>query len=235
MGPMRDFHQLFDTTSSTFTYVLADPTTREAVIIDPVDTHLEAYLRLFEREQLTLRYALETHAHADHVTSSGMLCQRTGAKAGAPVHCEILPADLQLEDGAEIRFGGETIRAAHTPGHTAGSMSYLWRECVFTGDTLLIGGCGRTDFQSGDAGALYDSVTGRLFALPDATRVYPAHDYQGRSVSTIGEEKRGNPRFAGKTRAQFIELMNALDLPTPRLLDVAVPANRRLGLDIQQA
>jgi sulfur dioxygenase len=235
MGPMRDFHQLFDTTSSTFTYLLADPTTREAVIIDPVDTHLDAYLRLLEREQLTLRYALETHAHADHVTSSGLLCQRTGAKAAAPVHCEILPADLQLEDGAEIHFGDETIRAVHTPGHTAGSMSYLWRECVLTGDALLIGGCGRTDFQSGDAGALYDSVTGRLFTLPDATRVYPAHDYQGRSVSSIGEEKRSNPRFAGKTREQFIQLMNSLDLPMPRLLDVAVSANRRLGLDIQQA
>ncbi len=232
---MREFHQLFDTTSSTFTYVLVAPETGEAVIIDPVDVHLDAYLRLFEREGLKLRYALETHAHADHVTSSGLLCQQTGAKAGAPVHCGILPADLQLEDGAEIRFGGETIRAIHTPGHTAGSMSYLWRDCAFTGDALFIGGCGRTDLQSGDAGMLYDSVTGRLFTLPDTTRVYPAHDYNGRTVSTIGEEKRGNPRFAGKSRDEFIRLMNALDLPTPRLLDVAVPANRRLGLDIQQA
>lgn len=232
---MRDFHQLFDTESSTFTYVLADPTTREAVIIDPVDTHLEAYLRLFEREGLVLRFALETHAHADHVTSAGLLCQRTGAKAGAPLQCGILPADLQLEDGTEIRFGSETIRAIHTPGHTAGSMSYRWRECVFTGDALLIGGCGRTDFQSGDAGTLYDSITGRLFTLPDATRVYPAHDYHGRTVSTIGEEKRGNPRLAGKTRAEFIGLMESLHLPKPRLLDVAVPANQRLGLDIQQA
>jgi sulfur dioxygenase len=232
---MRDFHQLFDTTSSTFTYLLAAPATGEAVIIDPVDSHLDAYLRLFERERLTLRYALETHAHADHVTSSGQLCQQTGAKAGAPVHCGILPADLQLEDGAEIRFGSETIRAVHTPGHTAGSMSYLWRECAFTGDTLLIAGCGRTDLQGGDAGMLYDSVTGRLFTLPDATRVYPAHDYQGRTVSTIGEEKRGNPRFAGRSRDEFIRLMDSLHLPKPRLLDIAVPANQRLGLDIQQA
>ncbi|HEV3239078.1 MAG TPA: MBL fold metallo-hydrolase [Casimicrobiaceae bacterium] len=232
---MRDFHQLFDTTSSTFTYLLVAPPTGEAVIIDPVDTHLDAYLRLFEREGLTLRYALETHAHADHVTSSGLLCLQTGAKAGAPVHCGILPADLQLEDGAEIHFGGETIRAIHTPGHTAGSMSYLWRECAFTGDALLIGGCGRTDFQSGDAGTLYDSVTGRLFSLPDTTRVYPAHDYHGRTVSTIGEEKRSNPRFAGKSRDEFVRLMDSLHLPTPRLLDVAVPANQRLGLDVQQA
>lgn len=232
---MREFHQLFDTTSSTFTYVLADPTVREAVIIDPVDSHFEAYLRLFEREALILRYALETHAHADHVTSSGPLCQRTGAKAAAPVHCGILPADLQLEDGATIRFGNETLLAVHTPGHTAGSMSYLWRDCVFTGDALLIGGCGRTDFQSGDAGALYDSVTGRLFTLPDATRVYPAHDYHGRTASTIGAEKRDNPRFVGRTREQFVRLMDSLDLPKPRLIDVAVPANQRLGLDIQQA
>jgi sulfur dioxygenase len=234
MKAMRDFHQLFDTTSSTFTYVLVDATTRAAVIIDPVDTHLDTYLRLLEREGLTLRYALETHAHADHVTSAGLLCQRTGAKSGAPVQCGIVSADLQLDDGAEIRFGGDTIRAVHTPGHTAGSMSYLWHECVFTGDALLIGGCGRTDFQSGDAGTLYDSVTGRLFTLPDATRVYPAHDYHGRTVSTIGEEKRCNPRFTGKTREEFIRLMGSLDLPKPRLLDVAVPANQRLGLDIQQ-
>ena len=230
----RDFHQLFDTTSSTFTYVLVDPRTREAVIIDPVDTHLDAYLRLFEREGLTLRYTLETHAHADHVTSAGLLCQRTDAKSAAPVQCGILPADLQLDDGATICFGDETVRALHTPGHTAGSMSYLWRDCVFTGDTLLIAGCGRTDFQSGDPGTLYDSITGRLFTLPEATRVYPAHDYHGRTVSTIGEEKRCNPRLARKTREEFVHLMNSLDLPKPRLLDVAVAANQRLGLDIQQ-
>ncbi len=184
---------------------------------------------------MTLRYTLETHAHADHVTSAGLLCQRTGAKSAAPVQCGILPADLQLDDGAAICFGDETIRALHTPGHTAGSMSYLWRDCVFTGDALLIAGCGRTDFQSGDPGTLYDSITGRLFTLPEATRVYPAHDYQGRTVSTIGEEKRCNPRLAGKTREEFVRLMNSLDLPKPRLLDVAVPANQRLGLDIQQA
>jgi len=232
---MRDFHQLFDATSSTFTYVLVDANTGDAVIIDPVDSHLDAYLRLLEREGLTLRYTLETHAHADHVTSAGLLCQRTGAKSAAPVQCGIVPAELQLDDGAEIRFGGETIRALHTPGHTAGSMTYRWRDCAFTGDALLIGGCGRTDFQSGDAGTLYDSVTTRLFTLPDATRVYPAHDYRGRTESTIGEEKRSNPRFVGKTREEFIALMNALDLPKPRMMDVAVPANRRLGLDIQQA
>lgn len=232
---MRDFHQLFDTTSSTFTYVIADPNTRDAVIIDPVDSHFQAYLQLFERDGLTLRYAVETHAHADHITSAGLLCERTGAKAAAPVHCGILPADLQLDHGSTIHFGSETLHAVHTPGHTAGSMSYLWRDCVFTGDALLIGGCGRTDFQSGDAGELYDSVTRRLFTLPDTTRVYPAHDYNGRTVSTIGTEKRDNARLAGKTREEFVRLMGSLDLPKPRLIDIAVPANQRLGLDIQQA
>lgn len=232
---MRDFHQLFDTTSSTFTYVIADPNTRDAVIIDPVDSHFQDYLQLFETEGLILRYAVETHAHADHITSAGLLCERTGAKAAAPVHCGILPADLQLDDGSIIQFGSETLRAVHTPGHTAGSMSYLWRDCVFTGDALLIGGCGRTDFQSGDAGELYDSVTRKLFTLPDTTRVYPAHDYNGHMVSTIGIEKRDNARLAGKTREEFVRLMGSLDLPKPRLIDIAVPANQRLGLDIQQA
>lgn len=232
---MDAFRQLFDTESSTFTYLLVDPQTRHAVIIDPVDTHLDDYLESIAREALTLDYVIETHAHADHVTSSGRLCQVTGAKAAAPVHCAILPADVQLDDGAEIRFGGELIRAVHTPGHTAGSMSYLWRDRAFTGDTLLIGGCGRTDFQDGDAGALYDSITGRLFTLPGETIVCPGHDYHGRTVSTIDEERRSNARLAGSSRADFILLMQALQLPKPRAIEANVAANRRLGLDVQQA
>ncbi len=232
---MEAFRQFFDTASSTFTYLLVDPVMRTAVIIDPVDTYLDDYLDVIAREGLTLAYVLETHAHADHVTSAGRLCQSTGAKAAAPVHCAILPADIQLEDGAEIRFGGELIRAIHTPGHTAGSMSYLWRDRVFTGDTLLIGGCGRTDFQDGDAGTLYDSITRRLFMLPSGTIVCPAHDYHGRTMSTIGEEQRTNPRLAGKSRADFIRIMEALHLPKPEAIDATVASNRRLGLDVQQA
>jgi sulfur dioxygenase len=223
--------QLFDAESSTFTYLLNVPGTREAVIIDPVDHHLERDLAHIERLGLTLVFVLETHAHADHVTSAGRLRERTGAKACVPSGCGIPPAEVQLSDGDVIRFGaGEEIAVLHTPGHTAGSMSYTWRGNVFTGDTLLINGCGRTDFQSGSAAALYDSVTQKLFALPEDTRVWPGHDYQGQSVSSIGWEKRHNARLANRSRDDFIALMDALHLPRPRLIDVAVPANRNLGM-----
>jgi glyoxylase-like metal-dependent hydrolase (beta-lactamase superfamily II) len=232
---MQDCHQLFDPVSSTYTYVLLDAGTRDAVMIDPVDSQFDAYSALIDRERLRVRYVLETHAHADHITGASLLRERTGAKAAAPLPCGIVAADLQLEDGAELRFGGETLRALHTPGHTAGSMSFRWRDAVFTGDALLIGGCGRTDFQSGDAGALYDSITKKLFSLPDETIVFPGHDYRGRTSSTIGAEKRDNPRLAGRSRDAFIELMSELRLPRPRLIDVAVPANQRLGQDVHEA
>jgi len=178
-----------------------------------------------------LRLILETHAHADHVTSAGRLRHLTGARAAVPSGCGIAPAELQLIEGDRIAFGSaETIDVLHTPGHTAGSMCYLWRGNLFTGDTLLIDGCGRTDFQGGSAAALYDSITRKLFALPDATRVWPGHDYKGQSVSTIGWEKGHNARLAGRSREDFIALMDGLDLPHPKLIDVAVPANRKLGL-----
>ena len=232
---MQDCHQFFDAESSTYTYVLVDPDSRDAVMIDPVDTQFDVYSALLDREGLRLRYVLETHTHADHITGSSLLRESTGAQAAAPLACGIVTADLQLEDGEALRFGGETIRALHTPGHTAGSMSYRWRDAVFTGDSLLIGGCGRTDFQSGDAGALFDSITQKLFALPDATTVYPGHDYKGRTSSTIGDEKRDNPRLARRTREAFIQLMSELRLPRPRMMDVAVPANLRSGQDVQEA
>lgn len=223
--------QLFDVESSTYTYILNVPGSRDAVIIDPVDHNLERDLAHIERLGLKLAYVLETHAHADHVTSAGKLRELTGAKACVPSGCGIPPAEVQLNDGDVIRFGdNEELYVLHTPGHTAGSMSYLWRGNVFTGDTLLINGCGRTDFQSGSAEALYDSVTQKLFRLPDDTRMWPGHDYKGQSVSTIGWEKRHNPRLAGRSRAEFVELMAHLDLPRPKLIDVAVPANRNLGL-----
>lgn len=223
--------QLFDTESSTFTYILAAPGENEAVIVDPVERHWERDLKHLERLNLKLRYVLETHAHADHVTSAGKLCQMTGASAAVPSGCGIAPAEVQLNDGDVIRFGkDEEIHVLHTPGHTAGSMSYTWRGNVFTGDTLLIDGCGRTDFQSGSADALYDSVTGKLFTLPDDTRMWPGHDYKGQQVSTIGWEKLHNARLAGRSRGDFAKLMAGLDLPKPKLIDVAVPANQNLGL-----
>jgi sulfur dioxygenase len=223
--------QLFDTESSTFTYILAVPGQSEAVLIDPVERHWERDLQHLERLNLKLAYVLETHAHADHVTSAGKLCQVTGAKAAVPSGCGIGPAEVQLHDGDVIRFGnGEQLQVLHTPGHTAGSMSYVWRGNVFTGDTLLINGCGRTDFQSGSAEALYDSVMGKLFALPENTLMWPGHDYKGQQVSTIGWEKLHNARLANRSREDFVALMAKLDLPKPKLIDVAVPANQNLGL-----
>lgn len=180
---------------------------------------------------LKLAYVLETHAHADHVTSAGKLCQQTGAKAAVPAGYGIAGAELQLRDGDTVPFGeDEKIQVLHTPGHTAGSMSFLWHGNVFAGDTLLIDGCGRTDFQSGSAKTLYHSVHEKLFSLPESTLVWPGHDYKGRSVSTVGWEKAHNSRLVGLTEAGFIALMDKLGLPEPRLIDIAVPPNQVLGL-----
>lgn len=222
--------QLFDQASSTYTYLLFDQATREALIIDPVDDQLERDLAVLREHGLTLAWSVETHAHADHITSAALLAEHTGARTAAPAGCGIGTAAVQLQDGDTLRFGGETLRALHTPGHTAGSTSYLWRSNVFTGDTLLIDGCGRTDFQSGSAADLYRSLTQVLFALPDETVVWPAHDYKGRTQSTIGQERRSNARVAGKTLQQFEATMQALNLPRPRRIDEAVPANLASGL-----
>ncbi len=222
--------QLFDPASSTYTYVLFDEASREALIIDPVDDQIARDLAVLREYGLKLVWTVETHAHADHITSAGQLAELAGAKTAAPLGCGIGTAGVQLADGDTLRFGGETLLALHTPGHTAGSMSFVWRDHVFTGDTLLINGCGRTDFQSGSASALYHSITRVLFALPDATTVWPGHDYQGRSHSSIGGEKTGNARVAGKTEAEFVAIMDALNLPRPRRIDEAVPANLTSGL-----
>lgn len=234
--------QLFDPASGTCTYVLFDALTREALIIDPVDTQIERDLRVLREMGLRLRLIVETHAHADHITSAGALAEHTGARTAAPSGCRVLPAAIQLVDGDVLSFGGESLRAVHTPGHTAGSMSFLWRHHVFTGDTLLIDGCGRSDFQSGDAGALYGSITRVLFALPDDTVVWPGHDYKGRTHSSIGAERATNARVTEpvpgapegtrqmRSREAFIELMGQLNLPTPRRMAEAVPANLVLGL-----
>ena len=222
--------QLFDPASSTYTYVLFDQTSRDAVIIDPVDEQLERDLATLREYGLKLVWAVETHAHADHITSAGNLAELAGARTAAPQGCGIGTAGVQLQHGDSLPFGSETLKALHTPGHTAGSMSFVWRDHVFTGDTLLINGCGRTDFQSGSASDLYHSLTEVLFALPDDTTVWPGHDYQGRSHSTIGQEKSGNPRIAGKSEAEFVAIMAALDLPKPKRIDEAVPANLTSGI-----
>ena len=227
----HELHQLFDPESSTFTYVLVDRESRDAIIVDSVDEHFDRDVGLLARLGLRLRYVVETHTHADHITAAGRLREATGALAAAPFKCGISPADLQLAHGDKLAFGaGEEVIAIHTPGHTSGSTCYLWRGNVLTGDTLLIEGCGRTDFQSGDAGSLFDAVHERLFTLPDDTRVWPAHDYRGKTVSTIGHEKRHNARLVGRDRAAFIELMANLQLPKPKMIDVAVPANLQLGI-----
>lgn len=222
--------QLFDTATGTYTYVLHDAISREAIIIDPVDTQIERDLQVLRDQGLKLVWALETHAHADHITSAAQLAELAGAKTTAPAACGIATASVQLRDGDTLSFGSESIRALHTPGHTAGSMCFVWRDHVFTGDTLLINGCGRTDFQSGSAEALYHSLTEVLFKLPDHTTVWPGHDYQGRTHSSIGQEKAGNARVAGKSLQDFVAIMDALKLPPPKRLDEAVPANLHSGL-----
>jgi sulfur dioxygenase len=231
--------QLFDESSSTFTYLIFDENTRDAVIIDPVDEQLGRDLGVLKQYGLRLKYVMETHAHADHITSAAALIEHTGAIAATPMFCNVLPAAIQLKDGDVLEFGSERIEALHTSGHTAGSMSFVWHNAkgshVFTGDTLLISGCGRTDFQSGSALALYDSITLILFKLPDDTNVWPAHDYKGQLKSSIGYEKQHNPRLNDeygnrRSKEDFVALMSKLNLPKPRLIDQAVPANMILGV-----
>jgi glyoxylase-like metal-dependent hydrolase (beta-lactamase superfamily II)/rhodanese-related sulfurtransferase len=223
------FKQLFDPASSTLTYLIADDTAHEAVLIDPVIDQVEREVRLLREHGLKLKYTLETHVHADHVTAAHALKQATGAHTAVSRDCNAQGYDKLLQDGDVILFGHEEILAIATPGHTPGSTSYLWRDRVFTGDTLLIGGCGRTDFQNGSAAALWTSITETLFALDEQTLVYPAHDYKGRRVSSIGEEQRFNARVAGKTREEFLSIMNNLNLPMPSRIQEAVPANLEGG------
>jgi glyoxylase-like metal-dependent hydrolase (beta-lactamase superfamily II)/rhodanese-related sulfurtransferase len=226
--------QLFDTASSTYTYVVYDAQSLEAVIIDPVDTQLERDQKTIQSLGLKLKWALETHAHADHITSAGLLAEHLGAQTAAPEGCHIGTAAVQLIDGQMIPFGAFVLKALHTPGHTGGSMCFFVNadqaSHVFTGDTLLIGGCGRTDFQSGSAKDMFNSLTNILFKLPASTTVWPGHDYQGRTHSSIGHEMQHNQRVAGKSLAQFEAIMLNLNLPKPKRIDEAVPANLTSGL-----
>lgn len=247
------FRQLFDRESCTYTYLIADPDTQEAILVDPVLEQVERDCNLLKELGFTLRYCLETHIHADHITGTAKLRELTGCLGVLPENAPTDCANQFIRDGEILHMGSISIKAIATPGHTNSHMAYLINGIgdtasqkqlkVLTGDALFIRGCGRTDFQDGDAGSLYDSVTQRLFTLPDNTQVYPAHDYQGRIVSTIGEEKRWNPRFVDdespepgteavshlRSRKGFIELMDNLDLPQPEKIMEAVPANRRCG------
>ena len=223
------FRQLFDPETATYTYLIADPDTREAALVDPVLEQFERDRQLLQELGLSLRYTLETHVHADHITSASKLRQALGCQSIVPVGAEVDCADRYINDGEALTVGAITIQAIATPGHTDSHMAYLVQGThLLTGDALLIRGCGRTDFQSGNAGELYDSIR-RLFALPDATLVYPGHDYRGHTVSTIGEEKLFNPRFKDKNRQQFQEFMASLKLPDPKKIMEAVPANQQCG------
>lgn len=224
------FRQLFDYDTWTYTYLIADPDTKDAILVDPVLEQVERDWRLLQELGLTLRYCLETHIHADHITGTGKLRELTGCQGIVPENAEAVCADRKIRDGEILKLGSIEIEAIATPGHTDSHMAYLINGShLLTGDALFIRGSGRTDFQSGDAGALYDGVTQRLFTLPDDTLVYPGHDYRGHTVSTIREEKQFNPRFVGRDRASFIEMMGNLNLPDPKKIMEAVPANERCG------
>ncbi|NJL82080.1 MAG: MBL fold metallo-hydrolase [Chloroflexaceae bacterium] len=224
------FRQLFDAQTGTYTYLIADPTRRVAALVDPVLEQVERDLQLLRELELNLCFTLETHIHADHITGMGKLREQTGCQCLVPALANVACANRFLQDGEVLPLGDIPIQAIATPGHTDSHLAYLINgDRVLTGDALLIRGCGRTDFQGGNAEELYDSVTRKLFTLPEATLVYPAHDYKGLTVSTIGEEKRFNPRFVGRDRASFVAFMAALKLPDPKKIAEAVPANQRCG------
>jgi sulfur dioxygenase len=227
------FRQFFDSQSSTYTYVLASRAGGEAVIIDPVKEQLDQYLQVIEQLDLRLVHAIDTHTHADHITALGDLRDAT--------HCTTIMGELSqahcvsqhVREDEIVRVDGIELRALYTPGHTDESLSFVLNpsapQAVFTGDVLLIRGSGRTDFQGGDPHRSWDSIVNKLFKLPDATTLYPAHDYKGWTASSIGEEKHFNPRLAGKTESEYVEIMRGLNLPNPKMMDVAIPANLACG------
>jgi glyoxylase-like metal-dependent hydrolase (beta-lactamase superfamily II) len=227
------FRQFFDAESSTYTYLLASGPGREALIIDPVKGQLDHYLTAIRQLDLKLVRAIDTHTHADHITALGGLRDATGCVTIMGEFTKAECVSMQVREDEVIDVDGIRLRALYTPGHTDESFSFLLDpahpKAVFTGDVLLIRGTGRTDFQGGDAGKSWDSITQKLFALPDDTLVYAGHDYKGWTASSIAEEKRYNPRLAGKSRAEYIAIMNALKLPNPKLMDIAVPANLACG------
>jgi len=228
------FRQLFEPVSSAYTYLIGCEGSGVAVLIDPVLETVERDLQLLAALGLTLRFTVETHIHADHVTGAARLRERTGCQCALPEKSGAIHADVTVREGEPILVGSIEIQPLYTPGHTDDHHAYLIDAdagtCVFTGDALLIDGCGRTDFQNGDSATLYRSVRDKIFALPGETLVYPGHDYQQRHVSSVAQERERNPRLGGgKTLDEFVAIMAALNLPRPKRMDVAVPANRLCG------
>ncbi len=223
------FRQLFDSVSGTYTYLLASRRGGEALIIDPVLEKVDRYIQLVAELDLKLVKAVDTHLHADHITGLGALRDRTHCITVMGERSKVDVVSMRLADGDKLTIEGVALDAIYTPGHTDDSYSFIMHDRVFTGDTLLIRGTGRTDFQNGDPRAQYDSIFNKLLRLPDETMIFPAHDYKGETVSTIGEEKAFNPRLQVKSVDEYADLMNHLNLPNPKMMDVAVPANMRVG------
>lgn len=225
------FKQLFESLSSTYTYLIGSQALGQAILIDPVIATVERDLAELDKLGLKLAYSVDTHIHADHITGALALKKRTGCRIANPGIDHLPCADEYLEEGRPLTLGDVVLHPLHTPGHTDGHFAYRVGERVFTGDALLIDGCGRTDFQNGDAAALYQSIHAKLFTLPDETLVYPGHDYHQRHVSSIGQEKLRNPRVGvDKTQAEFERIMAELKLPYPKFIDYAVPGNRLCGV-----
>jgi glyoxylase-like metal-dependent hydrolase (beta-lactamase superfamily II)/rhodanese-related sulfurtransferase len=224
------FRQLFDSVSGTYSYLIASRRGGEALIIDPVLEKVDRYLQLVKEMDLKLVKAVDTHIHADHITGLGALRDRTHCITVMGEHAKVDVVSMRVTEGDKLTIEGVSMDVLYTPGHTDDSYSFLMPDRVFTGDTLLIRGTGRTDFQNGSAQAQYESLFGKLLKLPEDTLVYPAHDYKGDTVSTIGEERRYNPRLQVKSVDEYVDLMSKLNLPNPKMMDVAVPANMRVGL-----
>ena len=227
------FEQLFDTKSSTYTYILSSGKGREALIIDPVLEHTDQYINLLNKLELKLVKVIDTHIHADHVTGLNELSKRTNCTKimGEKSKSEVV--DIKVKEDDKVKIDNIELKTIYTPGHTDCSYSFLMNDRVFTGDTLLINGTGRTDFQNGNAEDQYDSLFNKLLKLPEKTLVYPAHDYNGKKFSTIESEKKNNPRLQVNSISQYVDIMNNLNLANPKMMDIAVPANVK-GLTLNQ-
>jgi sulfur dioxygenase len=224
------FHQMFDAESSTFTYILASQAGSDAIIIDPVKAQVKEYCKLFDKLNIKLSVALDTHMHADHVTGTGALQASCNCKIFMGEQSSVKIEVERLKDGETLTVGDCCLKAIYTPGHTNDSYCFQVDDKIFTGDTLLISGTGRTDFQTGDPYQQYDSIVNKLFKLPDATLVYPAHDYKGSVSSSIGKEKAHNPRLQVTCAKEYAEIMNNLNLPRPKLMDQVLPLNFYCGI-----